>query len=195
MILPAVAANEIGPRGRASDALRQVGYYAEATPGSFLLALVAGLPFTLLPAVLVSGICALTLPHPLPTDLNWSRAFQYLFGKASYDASLRGPLIGMGCCLSLLFVGIAAAVTNAYLVVRQSPSARRFQVGDVVILGRHTPVNGDANWDPAMDRFVGSRTRITAFVGKDSSACDVVRVQVDGGQFVWRVINLSRPTV
>lgn len=65
------------------------------------------------------------------------------------------------------------------------------QIGSAVTLGYHTPWQGDANWADEMARWVGMRTVITSFEGLDSSGCPVVRVAADGGQYYWRIRNMS----
>jgi hypothetical protein len=57
----------------------------------------------------------------------------------------------------------------------------------VIVLGRHSPWSGDTNWAYEMERFVGMRARVTQFGGLDSSGCPGVRVDVDGGQWFWRI--------
>lgn len=69
-------------------------------------------------------------------------------------------------------------------------------VGSEVVLGRHRPVDGDENWDPAMEPFVGRTARITEIIGVDTSGCGIVHVDADGGRWVWRARDLvvSQPT-
>ncbi|MCC7542783.1 MAG: hypothetical protein IT379_41590 [Deltaproteobacteria bacterium] len=64
--------------------------------------------------------------------------------------------------------------------------------GDVVVITRHDPINGDANWTPAMDPFVGRIARVTEHVGRDPQGADVVHVDVDSSAHVWRVRNLVK---
>ncbi len=63
-------------------------------------------------------------------------------------------------------------------------------VGSLVILGMHTPWNGDTNWAPDMGRYVGQRATVTQLAGLDSVGCPVVRVSADGGQFAWRIRDM-----
>ena len=66
-------------------------------------------------------------------------------------------------------------------------------VGIVVILGRHRPVNGDEGWDSQMDAYVGRQATVTELVGVDAAGCPVIKVDVDGGAWYWRVRDLSLP--
>ncbi len=66
-----------------------------------------------------------------------------------------------------------------------------FQVGSVVILGRHQAVDGDPNWADDMDYYVGDVATITELAGVDDTGCPGVRVDIDGGEFFWRVRALQ----
>lgn len=64
-------------------------------------------------------------------------------------------------------------------------------VGSPVTLGYHTPWAGDANWADDMSRWVNMRTVITSLEGLDEVGCPVVRVAADGGQYFWRIRNMT----
>jgi hypothetical protein len=64
-------------------------------------------------------------------------------------------------------------------------------LGAEVTLGRHRPVNGDENWDTAMDPYVGLTAHIAQLVGVDEQGCPVARIDVDGGSYYWRVRDMS----
>lgn len=63
-------------------------------------------------------------------------------------------------------------------------------VGTPIVLGRHTPWAGDANWDEARQRYVGLTAVVTQLAGVDASGCPGVRVAADGGRFFWRIRDL-----
>jgi hypothetical protein len=63
-------------------------------------------------------------------------------------------------------------------------------VGSQVVLGRHRPVNGEENWNPAMDAYVGQQASVTGLADADGQGCPVVQVDIDQGQFSWRVRDL-----
>ena len=65
------------------------------------------------------------------------------------------------------------------------------QVGSAVILGRHRSVNGEDNWAIDMNAYVGSTTTVIGLIGVDGSGCPVVEVDIDGGQFAWRIRDLQ----
>lgn len=66
-----------------------------------------------------------------------------------------------------------------------------FSVGDVVQLGRHTPVNGNYNWCEDMDQYVGAVTHIIGFIGRDTAGCMVARVEADNHRYAWRIRDMS----
>lgn len=65
------------------------------------------------------------------------------------------------------------------------------QPGSVVVLGRHSPWNGDTNWSSDMERFVGARARVTELAGIDTMGCPGIRVDVDGAQWFWRIRDVG----
>ena len=105
--------------------------------------------------------------------------------------SLRGPTVQASGPYTLTVEPIAAAPgpqacnssgePGAYLPVRQ---------GSLVLLGRQRPVNGSDGWNAGMTPYVGRQARVTALVGADNSGCPVVQVDVDQGQYWWRVRDL-----
>lgn len=71
------------------------------------------------------------------------------------------------------------------------PDYGPLRVGSMVILGAHTPWNGETWWNDAMWPYVGRRARITELAGLDPNGCPYVRVDVDGGTWGWRIRNAS----
>lgn len=78
-------------------------------------------------------------------------------------------------------------------MTKETASYGPVSVGVVVILGRHRPVNGDEGWDAQMDAYVGRQATVTELVGVDPAGCPVVKVDVDGGAWYWRIRDLSLP--
>lgn len=64
-------------------------------------------------------------------------------------------------------------------------------VGGLVVLDRHRPWRGDANWSPGMEPFIGQAATVVELSGLDDVGCPGVRVDVDGGQFFWRIRDLD----
>lgn len=67
------------------------------------------------------------------------------------------------------------------------------QVGSFVIPTKHRSVGGDSNWSDDMNQYVGKRARVTKFSGVDGKKCAVVRIDIDNGQFAWRVRDIGMP--
>ena len=64
----------------------------------------------------------------------------------------------------------------------------KLKVGDEVILGKHTD---GGNWSPDMDRYVGKTAKLTAkWSTVDTSGNPDWYVDIDGGEFYWREINM-----
>lgn len=63
--------------------------------------------------------------------------------------------------------------------------------GSLVRLGRHRSVDGNANWDPSMEHYVGRVTPVVSARGLDPQGCAIVEVAADGGEYVWRVRDLA----
>ena len=66
-------------------------------------------------------------------------------------------------------------------------------VGSEVVLGRHRPVDGEANWVEDMEAFVGRRARVTERIGVDEQGCALVHVDVDEGGWFWRLRDMRIP--
>jgi hypothetical protein len=68
--------------------------------------------------------------------------------------------------------------------------AKRFKIGDKVILGRHDKDSGMDAWVPMMDQYVGKETTITRDAGERGGfVCWYVAI--DGGYCFWREVNMS----
>jgi len=72
-----------------------------------------------------------------------------------------------------------------------SPYFGPIHIGTLVILGRHRPVDGFANWVEDMQAYVGRQARVTSLAGLDSGGCPVVNVDVDGGAWYWRIRDMT----
>lgn len=60
-------------------------------------------------------------------------------------------------------------------------------VGTRVVLGRHTAVDGDTNWNDQMEGFIGKPATITELSAVDMVGCPVVKVDIDQGRWSWRI--------
>ena len=148
---------------------------------------------------------------PWRGDANWASEMYAWVGRMARVTSLEG-VDSVGCPVVRVDVdggqyywrirdmqlaggsmpmGMAAAVPRYCDMTSATVTYGSLQPGSVIVLGRHSPWSGDANWAPEMERFVGSRARITSLAGIDSSGCPGVRVDIDGGQWFWRIRDAS----
>lgn len=78
--------------------------------------------------------------------------------------------------------------------LRERSSRRPFDghdLGDPVRLGRHQPIDGDDNWDPEMQQYVGRTAVIRELIGQEGdTGAYIVRVDVDNGKWVWRTADM-----
>lgn len=63
--------------------------------------------------------------------------------------------------------------------------------GSRIILGRHRPVEGDDNWAEEMGAYVGREATVTRLSGSDGAGCPGVRVDIDGGEWFWRIRDVQ----
>lgn len=67
---------------------------------------------------------------------------------------------------------------------------RGLEVGDTVTVGEHNPWYGQENWTDAMNAFVGQEAVIQELVGVDDSGCPGAVLDIDQGDYFWRVRDL-----
>jgi hypothetical protein len=66
-------------------------------------------------------------------------------------------------------------------------------IGSEVVLGRHRPVQGQDNWTAEMERYLGRVARVTELVGVDDQGCPLIRVDLDQGEWYWRLRDVHLP--
>jgi len=101
--------------------------------------------------------------------------------------------IGIARQASAATVAMSAAQSTFLQACRQAEGHEDFgtaRVGTTVVLQRHRAIDGDDNWSDEMEPFVGRTARILGVAGLDGVGCPGVRVDVDGGQWFWRVRDL-----
>lgn len=92
--------------------------------------------------------------------------------------------------------GATGRLPNATLLPSRCDGTARFgslSIGARVILSHHIGIGSppDENWDSGMDGYVGRTASVRELVSlTDPSGCTVVHVDVDGGDFYWRVRDL-----
>jgi hypothetical protein len=126
-------------------------------------------------------------------DTNWNDEMDQYVGKAVKVTELVGA-DGSGClCVSVDGNDFVWRVRNLRLKGSGEAGSYGFDVGDSVILGRHRMVNGENNWAEEMEDYVGETATITSLVGfeEGDSHCFLVYVDIDDGEWVWRVENMT----
>lgn len=66
-----------------------------------------------------------------------------------------------------------------------------FNEGDRVIIQNHRPWYDQENWVSEMDAFVGQKAIIESHSGVDAAGCPGVTLDIDDGQYFWRVRDLK----
>ncbi|MBN8613822.1 MAG: hypothetical protein J0L92_24715 [Deltaproteobacteria bacterium] len=147
-------------------------------------------------------------------DLNWNAEMQRWVGVQSVITSLEG-VDDYGCPVvrttsdggqyywrirDMQLVGgmavappppVAATIPTWCGQPSGAPQYGPLRPGSWVVLGMHTADVGDPNWSPDMGRWVGQQTTVTGFSGTDSQGCPTVRVAADGGNYAWRIRNMT----
>jgi hypothetical protein len=104
VMLPAVVAIDVSPLNTTTDVLKQADYHARTRPWTFFGAMIVGLLFSLVPSA-VLGICL----------------FSYAAASGMTEVYHWWPAqLGMWCVLGLVGLGVAVALTNAYLIVKRA---------------------------------------------------------------------------
>lgn len=67
---------------------------------------------------------------------------------------------------------------------------RGLDVGDKVTVGEHNPWFGHENWAAEMSEFVGQEAEIQEIIGTDDAGCPGVVLDVDDGEYFWRIRDL-----
>lgn len=126
-------------------------------------------------------------------EANWNDDMDKFVGKAAKVVELAGA--DDSGCLGVRVEGNEYfwRVRNLRLKGHGEAGSYGFDVGDLVILGRHREINGEANWSEDMEEYVGMEAEITSLVGVEEgeSRCYLVTVDIDDGEWVWRVENMT----
>lgn len=192
MLSPALAV-DMGLKAKVSSALKHLDRRITQAQWAFLSIMLMGLPFALVPAVLgMILLSIMDLALPAGQGAGWLGIFiSAWYGESVPQANWRDYL-GAAIMLGLLLQGLTVAMTNAYLTVFHRQDWQRFLVGDLVLIGRQDILNGNDYPIAETEQYVGNLATIVSVGEKDSSGYDVVRVDLDNGQFTWRTENLIR---
>jgi hypothetical protein len=84
-----------------------------------------------------------------------------------------------------------AGLAGSYVLELTSAHRVDIPVNTTVVLGKHLPLQGDMNWNPLMDQYVGLSTSTTRGEERDESGAFGVRVKADDERFLWRTVDMS----
>lgn len=166
----------------------------------------------------VAGMAVVLRNHrPVRNDRNWVAAMRPFVGRTTFITRLAGQ-DPFGCPVvrvevddgvhvwrarDLTVIGRGLGPGGGDAVPQQcgqddesadyglvGPSAR-------VILWRHRIVEGEANWIEEMMDHVGHEAEVTELGGVDDAGCPVFHIDVDRGEWAWRVrdVSLLRPAL
>ena len=146
---------------------------------------------------------------PWQGDANWAESMSEFVGREGKVTELAGT-DAAGCALVKVDVdggswfwrlrdatiqgaGQSTGFPQACGMTDEGADYGSAQMGATVRLGRHREVDGDANWNDAMEAFIGQTGQVTELLGADSQGCAVVHVSTDGGSWAWRVRDMMKP--
>jgi hypothetical protein len=134
----------------------------------------------------------------VPGGDNWTDGMNAYVGQVAYVTEFAGTdeqgcpgvrvtIDGGQWFWRIRDMSLAAAPPEACGQASEAAYYGPVTIGSVLVLGRHRLVDGDDNWSPEMDAYVGRAATVTGFAGTDPQGCPGVRVDIDGGQWFWRV--------
>lgn len=82
-------------------------------------------------------------------------------------------------------------VRNLTLKGRGEAGSYGYQIGDRVVIGAHRYIDEDNNWADEMAEYVGEEATITSLEGTDGTNSYLVHVDIDEGDWYWRVETMT----
>lgn len=122
---------------------------------------------------------------------NWADEMDAYVGTEAVVSSLPGADSQGFLVVRVDGNGYVWRVRNLTLADRGETGSYGYQVGDKVILGAHRYIDEDNNWADDMLEYVGRTATITEMEGTDGSNCYIVHVDIDNGDWYWRVETMQ----
>lgn len=124
---------------------------------------------------------------------NWTSAMNAYVGKTATITELLGADSFGFLVVKVTGNTYSWRVRNLKLKGHGEEGSYGFAVGDRVIIGAHRYIDDDNNWADEMMNYVGMEATITEMVGTDSDGtnCYTVHVDIDDGDWYWRVENMT----
>ena len=118
---------------------------------------------------------------------NWADAMDSYVGQEATVTELPGSDTQGFLVVRVKGNGYAWRVRNLALKGRGEAGSYGYQVGDLVVIGAHRYIDKDNNWADDMGDYVGQTATITTLEGTDASESYLVHVDIDDGDWYWRV--------
>jgi len=122
---------------------------------------------------------------------NWAADMDKFVGKEAVVTSLPGADSQGFLVVRVKGNDYAWRARNLAVKGRGEPGSYGFQIGDAVILGAHRYIEEDNNWAAEMLDYVGETATITSVEGTDGANCYIVHVDIDNGDWYWRVETMA----
>jgi len=122
---------------------------------------------------------------------NWAEEMDAYVGKEAVVTELAGADTQGFLVVRVKGNGYAWRVRNLALKGRGEAGSYGYQVGDMVVVGAHRYIDSDNNWADDMAAYVGQTATITTLEGTDASESYLVHLDIDDGDWYWRVETLS----
>lgn len=122
---------------------------------------------------------------------NWADEMDEYVGQEAVVTSLPGADTQGFLVVKVDSNGYAWRVRNVALKGGGEAGSYGYQLGDSVIIGAHRYIDEDNNWADEMLEYVGRTAVITSLEGIDGGNCYIVHVDIDDGDWFWRVETMS----
>jgi len=122
---------------------------------------------------------------------NWAEEMDAYVGKEAVVTELPGTDTQGFLVVRVKGNGYAWRVRNLALKGRGEAGSYGYQVGDMVVISAHRYIDSDNNWADDMAAYVGQTATITTLEGTDGSESYLVHLDIDDGDWYWRVETLS----
>jgi len=158
------------------------------------------------PRIAVGSRVMIRKHRPVDGNTNWASGMDKYVGKLGVIVEFTGN-DAKGCRMARLrvngeLVDFVFRVRDLEFVepVVSSSTAReslsgdpRIVVGSIVVVQKHRPVDGNANWASGMDQYIGKRAEVASFCGVDSKGCKMAKLKVNGSDvsYSFRVRDLE----
>jgi len=122
---------------------------------------------------------------------NWADEMEAFVGKEAVVTELPGE-DGQGfLCVRVKGNSYAWRARDLTVKGRGEKGSYGYEVGDRVIIGAHRYIDEDNNWAEDMAAYVGQTATITSFEGTDGTGSPIIHVDIDNGDWYWRVETLT----